>query len=113
MAGPGFTGGTLQIGNASTAAAQTIGIISTNPVYNLQVNSANATAILQTIDLSVSNNVTVTAGALNINSRTLKIGGDISNSGAFTASNGKIEMNGAAAQTIPASTFASNLVKDQ
>jgi hypothetical protein len=53
-----FTGGTLQIGNASTPAASTIGINTTVPIYNLTVNSANATAQVQTQAITVSNNVT-------------------------------------------------------
>ncbi|MBA2498880.1 MAG: hypothetical protein H0V30_04060 [Chitinophagaceae bacterium] len=110
-AGSGFTGGTLQIGNSLTTASSLFGLVSTNPIYNLTVNSANATAILQTPVVAVSNNVTVTLGTLNIDSLTLKIGGAISNSGTFTASKGTIEMNGVAAQTIPAAAFAGNTVK--
>ncbi|WP_426330167.1 fibronectin type III domain-containing protein [Pedobacter sp. R-06] len=109
--GTGFTGGSLQIGNVSTSAAQTMQIVSAKPVYNLQINSANATALLQA-DLSVSNNVTVTAGTLDINGQTLKIGGDISSSGTFTVNSGKIEMNGTLAQTIPAGVFTGNQIKD-
>jgi hypothetical protein len=109
--GPGFTGGTLQMGDASTAAAQTMKITSTTPVYNLLVNSANVTAILETTDLAVSNNVTITGGTLNINSQTLQIGDSIINNGSFIASDGTIEMNGIAAQTIPASAFTGNLVE--
>jgi hypothetical protein len=108
--GPGFTGGTLQVGNVLTSVPQIMKVISTGPLYNLTLNSSNVT-LNQTIDLTVRNNVTVTAGTLNINGHTLKIGGNISNSGTFTASSGKIEMNGTAAQTIPAAAFAGNLVE--
>lgn len=109
--GTGFTGGTLQIGNASTPAAQTMKIASTNPIYNLTVNSANAT-LFQTSTLTIKNNVTVTAGALNVDSQILKIGGAISNSGTFTVSNGTIVMNGTAAQTIPAAAFSGDLIRN-
>lgn len=109
--GTGFTGGTLQIGNASTPVAQTMKIASTNPIYNLTVNSANAT-LFQTSTLTVLNNVTVTAGALNVDSQMLKIGGGISNSGTFTVSNGTIVMNGTAAQTIPAAAFSGDLIRN-
>ncbi|MET4141741.1 hypothetical protein [Pedobacter sp. UYP1] len=110
--GTGFTGGTLQLGNASTAAAQTMQVNSTNPVYNLTINSSNVAALLQSTNLTVSNNVSVTAGSFNINNKILAIGGGISNSGTFTVSSGTILMNGTAAQTIPASAFAANLIKN-
>jgi hypothetical protein len=110
--GAGFTGGTLQLGNVSTAAPQTMQINSTNPVYNLTINSSNVAAILQSTNLTVSNNVTVSSGSLNINNNTLAIGGGISNSGTFTVSSGTILMNGTAAQTIPASAFTGNLIKN-
>jgi len=110
--GTGFTGGTLQLGNASTATAQTMQINSTNPVYNLTVNSPNVAAMLQSVNLTVRNNVTVGSGSFNINSNVLAIGGSISNSGTFTVNNGTILMNGTAAQTIPASAFAANLIKN-
>lgn len=111
-AGPGFTGGTLQLGNASTPAAQNMEIISTRPVHNLAVNNINTIALLETADLTVNNDVMITAGSLDINNKLLKIGGNVSNSGTFTANEGTVEFNGPAAQTIPASTFAGNLVRN-
>jgi len=110
--GSGFTGGTLQMGNASTLAGQTMSLISTGPLYNLSINSGNVTVPLLTSDLMVRNNLTIAAGALNINSQTLKIGGDISNSGIFLVNNGTVELNGSSAQTIPVSAFTSNLIKN-
>ncbi|MDQ0639298.1 hypothetical protein QF042_002863 [Pedobacter sp. W3I1] len=110
--GTGFTGGTLQMGNASTAAAQTMEINSTNPIYNLSLASSNVTVPLMSSDLIVRNNVSITAGTLDINSQTLKIGGSISNSGSFIVSDGTIEMNGSAAQNIAAAAFTGNLVKN-
>jgi len=110
--GTGFTGGTLQMGNFSTAGTQTMLINTVTPLYNLEVGSANVTVPLITNDLTVSNNVTVTAGTLNINNRTIKIGGNISNSGSFIVSNGTVEMNGTNAQSIAASAFTGNLIKN-
>jgi hypothetical protein len=110
--GTGFTGGTLQLGNGSTAAATTMSISALNPVYNLTIGSSNVTVPLQSSTLTVANNVTVTAGTLNVNTGTLKIGGNISNSGSFIASSGMIEMNGSAAQSIPAAAFTGNLIKN-
>jgi len=110
--GTGFTGGTLQMGNASTAAAQLMDINSTNPVYNLSLASSNVTVPLNASDLIVSNNVTITAGTLDINSQILKIGGNISNSGSFIVSDGTIEMNGSAPQNIAAAAFTGNLIRN-
>lgn len=111
-AGPGFTGGTLQMGNGSTASSQTMIINSSSPVNNLSVEGSNTTALLQPLDLTVLGNVTIAAGALNINGHTLKIGGAISNSGIFNAGTGKIEMNGTEGQVIPAGAFAGNEVEN-
>jgi hypothetical protein len=110
--GPGFTGGTLQIGNAVTAAVQPMEIISMRPVYNLRLNSSAATAVLATTPLTVSNDVVITAGKLDIANQVLKIGGHLSNSDRFAAGQGTIEMNGTDAQTIPAGAFTGNLVKN-
>lgn len=110
--GPGFTGGVLQTGNAFTPAGQHMTIASAKPVHNLLVNSGNATTLLPAYGLTVSNDVTVAAGTLDIGSRTLQIGGHISNSGNFLAGNGAITMNGTAAQTIPATAFTGNQVRN-
>src|SRR5690606_14630222 len=56
-AGTGFTGGTLQIGNSLTTASSIFGLASANPIYNLTVNSSNASVILQQPVLAVRNNV--------------------------------------------------------
>lgn len=111
VAGTGFTGGTLQIGNSLTTASSIFGLISARPVYNLSVNSNNATAILQVPVLEVSNNVSVIAGKLNIDSLTLKIGGAITSNSSFIVSKGTIEMNGTSAQSIPAEAFQENNLK--
>ncbi|TCC96935.1 beta strand repeat-containing protein [Pedobacter hiemivivus] len=110
--GTGFIGGTLQMGNASTAAAQTMDINSTNPIYNLSLASSNVTVPLMSSDLIVKNNVTITAGTLDINSQTLKIGGSISNNGSFIVSDGTIEMNGSAAQNIAGAAFTGNRIRN-
>ncbi len=94
--GTGFTGGTLQIGNGSTPAASTIGITSTKPIYNLTVNSANATAQLQTSALTVTNTVTISAGTLDANSLGLTVGGNWINNvstTAFTGGSGTVTFN--------------------
>lgn len=121
--GTGFTGGTLQIGDATTPVSQTMKIVSTNPVYNLWVNSANATVQLQTSNLTV-NNVTITAGTLNtnnlnltangnfvntasgifLNNAILSVKGNITNDqAAMIAGTGTTNLNGTIAQTVSGS----------
>ena len=82
--GTGFIGGTLQIGDASTPAASTIGVNTTIPIYNLQINSANATAQVQTQAITVSNNVTISLGTLTANTFGITVGGNWINNGTFT-----------------------------
>jgi hypothetical protein len=62
------TGGYVQIGNASTAAGKTMQVNTALPVYNFYVNGTNSpTAQLVTNDLTVLNDVTISAGTLNEN----------------------------------------------
>ncbi len=98
------TGGTLQIGNASTLASQTIRINSSVPVYNLVVNSTNSpTAQLVTNGLSVLNDVTISGGTLNANNLNLSVGGSWTNNGSFTAGTGTVTLNGTGVQNITGS----------
>ncbi|PSL34711.1 T9SS type A sorting domain-containing protein [Chitinophaga ginsengisoli] len=56
-------------------------------------------------------NITIQTGAsVTVSAGTLQIYGTVSNSGTFTATNGTVEMDGSAAQTIPANTFATNTI---
>ena len=103
ISGTGFTGGTLQIGNGSTPAASTIGITSTNAIYNLTVNAASSTAQLQTSTLAITNTVTISAGTLSANNLNLTVGGDWTDNvstSAFTAGTATVTLNGASAQSI-------------
>lgn len=97
------TGGTLQIGNGSTPAAQIMNIRSTARVGNLVVNSANATARLNTSALTVTNNTTITSGVLNANNLNLTLGGTWTNNATFTPGTGTVIFNGTAAQTLTGS----------
>ncbi len=88
------TGGTLQIGDASTPAAQTIQINSTKEIGNLVINSANASAILNTNSLVVANNITISAGSLNANNLNLTLGGNWLDNGSFTSGTGTVTFDG-------------------
>jgi Secretion system C-terminal sorting domain len=94
-----FTGGTLQIGNASTPASSIIGIDTSNPIFNLAVNSANVTAEVQNRAITVSNNVTISSGNLNANNQDISLGGNWINNGTFLPTTATVTLSGTA-QTI-------------
>jgi hypothetical protein len=109
------TGGTLQIGDASTTPGQTIRINSTVPVWNLEVNATNLpTAQLITSGLTVLNDVTTLGGTLNANNLNITVGGHWTNNGSFTAGTGTVTFNGVSNQIIggSASTIFNNLIID-
>lgn len=94
------TGGTLQLGTATTPAGQTLNVNSSLPVGNLSINSANVTAKLITNTLSIINNLTNT-GAVNSNSLNISIGGNWLNSGAaFVPGNAMVTFSSNLAQSI-------------
>lgn len=97
------TGGTLQIGDAFTPAAQKIQINSTKEIGNLVINSTNATAILNTNSLTVANDVTINSGSLNANNLNLTLGGNWLDNGTFISGTGTVTFNGSA-QTITKTT---------
>ncbi len=103
--GSGFTGGTLQIGTASTPASSTIKVTSTNPVYNLTVNHATVTALL-TAALTVSNDVNITLGTLDVNNMNMNVGGNWTKASAavFTPGTATVTFDGTAAQAINGTT---------
>ncbi|MFI5221559.1 MAG: beta strand repeat-containing protein [Bacteroidia bacterium] len=104
------TGGILQIGNASTPAAQTIQINSISSVGGLVVsNGVAVTAQLVTNPLTVVNDVTINSGTLNSSSLNLTIGGNWSNSGTFTAGTGTVKFNGGAQSLTGNATSFYNL----
>lgn len=95
------TGGTLQIGNSSTPAAQIIKINSVNPVGNLVVSSANVTASVTTNSLSVNNDITISAGTLSAPDQTISLGGNWNNNaGTYIAGTGHVIFSGASVQNI-------------
>lgn len=92
--GSNVTGGTLQIGNASTPAAQLMQINTIAPIGNLLVNSANASAQLLGNSLNVINDVTIASGSFNANTLNVTLGGDWSDNGTWTPSTGTVTFNG-------------------
>jgi fibronectin-binding autotransporter adhesin len=100
-----ISGGTVQIGNASTPAAQNITINSTSSLYNLSLDNSSATpptATLYVNDLAVLNDLTINSSTtLNASGLNLNIGGDFTNGGTYTTGNNTTTFNGnAGAQTV-------------
>lgn len=93
------TGGTLQIGDASSPVTQTISINSSVSFANVDINSANVTALL-TNNLTVLNDFSITSGTFNCNTFSLSVGRHWTNTGTFTTGTGTINFNGTGTQTI-------------
>lgn len=95
------SGGTLQIGDATTPAAQTININSNIPVFNLTVASANATANLVTNNLSVTEDVRIQSGGLSANALTMNVGGSwIRSGGTFTPGTSTVVFESSSDDTV-------------
>lgn len=96
------TGGTLQIGSATTPAAQIMNINSIFSVGNFNLNSANATASLTVNALTVVRNVLINSGTLNANNLNISLGGNwTNNGGTFTPGTGTTFFT----STLPQSIF--------
>ena len=95
------SGGTLQIGNSSTPAGQTISINSSALIANVLVYSSNAIAKVSTNALSVVNNITIASGTLNSNATGIALGGNWNNTGGlFLPTTSTVNFNGTTAQSI-------------
>jgi len=68
------TGGTLQLGNSTSPANQTISINSTYTIPCLVVSSASVTAKLLTSSLTVLNNIAISSGTLHANNLNIALG---------------------------------------
>lgn len=103
------TGGTLQIGDASTPVTQQMLINTVSPVGNLLVNSANATAQLSVNPLTVFLDVTINSGILLASNLNLTLGRNWQNNGGtYTAGTNTTEFNGTSAGTITRTAGAEN-----
>lgn len=95
------TGGTLQMGDASTGAGLTMQINTSIPIGNLVCsNGVAVTSQLVTNSITVLNNVTINSGTLNSNALNIAFGGNWVDAGTFTPSTGSVTLNGAAGQSI-------------
>jgi hypothetical protein len=103
------SGGTLQIGDASTPAAQNIQINSSIAVPNLVVsNGVAVTAQLVINSLTVNDSVTINSGTLDANALNITLRGNwMNNGGSFMPGTGTVSFNGSAAQSISGSSTTS------
>ena len=75
-------------------------------VNGAKINMAKA-VYLNTNAISISNN-----GLVNVAGSTLKVANSITSAGAIDVSNGTMEMNGTAAQQIPANSLTGNVIQN-
>lgn len=95
----GITGGTIQFGDASTPASQTMQVNCTFSIANLTVNSANATCQLAA-NLTVLQSIIVNSGTLDANNLNITIGNSWTNNGTWIPGTGTITFSGTGTQTI-------------
>jgi hypothetical protein len=110
-----ISGGTLQIGDYSTPAGQTIQVTARMPVYNFTDSSANATAQLVASNLEVTNDLLIAAGTLNANNLNIEVGRNWTNQSTFTPGTGTVTFNGTSSSLITKATGESfyNLIIDK
>lgn len=107
------TGGTLQMGDASTPAAQVIRLNSAVPLHHFTVSATNnPEASLVTNGLTINGNLSILGGTLRANNLPVIARGNWTNNGNFTPGTGTVTFNGTTAQTISGSAATSfhNLV---
>jgi hypothetical protein len=104
------TGGTLQIGNASTPASQTFRINATNVLNNITISTTNSPVLRTVISpLEIDGTLTIsTGGTFQANGLQFKIGGDFTNSGTFTSASNTTIFDGSS-QVLTGSTSFYNL----
>lgn len=93
------TGGTLQIGSASSPAAQIMRISTVLPIGNLNVLSPNATA-QQATALTILKNVLVASGTFDANNLNTSVGGNWTDNGLFLPGTATVTFNGTGLQQI-------------
>lgn len=89
------SGGTIQMGDATTAAGKTMRINSSISIPSLVVsNGVAVTAQLLTNSATVLGALTINSGTFNANNLNLTVGGNWVNSGTYTAGTGTVTFNG-------------------
>ncbi|KAA9034255.1 hypothetical protein FW778_22860, partial [Ginsengibacter hankyongi] len=102
------TGGTVTMSTATSAFINN-GTLAFN---NLTIAATPTAQSQYTTSYSIAGSFTVNSGVYIEITLTVHLGGTINNSGIINAANGTIEMNGSAAQTIPANAFVNNALNN-
>ncbi len=120
--GSGFTGGVLQMGNASTTAGSIMRVQSSIPIYNLVINAPSSTvqartpAAPTTTFLQITNDITIQNGTFDASFLDIEVGGDWSNASAVAdpliegTGARRITFEGTATQTISNTGAANGMV---
>lgn len=101
-----LTGGTIQLGDNTTPANQTMRINAAIPFYNLHLNgNSTTTAQLITNPITINNNLDIVTGTLNANNLNITISGNWNNNGGtYIPGTNTTIFNGYATQNISHST---------
>jgi len=84
-----------------------------NTAVAITIPSALSNYPLISTGTAACNTITIQSGAsVTVTNATLQISGAITNSGSISAGSGTVELNGTAAQTIPAALFSSNAIRN-
>ncbi len=106
-----FSGGTIQIGDALTPAANSMKINTDRPIANLILFTTNGPTALLTSALTVSNAVTITpTTTLNSQNFNLTVGGTFSNDGTYTPGTNTTIFNGTTAVIGATVTTFTNVI---
>lgn len=107
-----FSGATTNYSISINASA------TTKYFHNLAFNNSGYTGTLNTSDITIGNNLTITAGTFGTGDRTVTVRGDITNSGTITSTTGKVLItqrgrvhtvnltNGGSYTSVPTVTFS-------
>ena len=101
------TAGTITIGNASETVSNVIG---PNTGYGIYLSSGTPTVNLAGT-VTVNDDIYIAAGTFNLQSATLQLSGNWSNSGTFTCGTGTVTLDGTN-QSLTGSTTFYNLTKN-
>lgn len=96
-----ISGGTMQFGTAASPASHTFRLYSTVPLPTVVVDSAT-TPTLQLVNspLTVNNDLQINKGVFSANNLNVTVSGNITNMGTWSGGNGRLTMNGVAAQEL-------------
>ena len=110
---PGTWTGAISTTDWNSANNWSCGVPTSSTDVTIPVTDSTLYPVVSSTDTGYCKNITIAGSAsVIIDSATLQIAGNITNSGAFNAANGTVEMNGSSAQTISGNMFYNNTIKN-